>query len=73
VNDRQKAIAAILAVIPALLLACSAWVQADAARRREDKTYRMAGDELGAQADEMMRLQAKLDAILAKCEPSRPR
>lgn len=72
-NDRQKAIAAILAVIPALLLACSAWVQADAARKRESKLYVEAGDELGAQADEMMRLQAKLDAILAKCEPSRPR
>lgn len=68
-SDRQKALAAILAAIPALLLACTAWVQADAARKREVKTYEEAGDELGAQSDEMLRLQAKMDMILAKCDP----
>ena len=68
-TDRQKLITAILAAIPALLLACTAWVQADAARRSEAKLYRQAGDALGEQSDEMLRLQAKLDAILAKCDP----
>ena len=66
---RQQAIVSILSAIPALLLACTAWVQADAARRSEAKTYKMAGDELGVQSDEILRLQAKLDAILAKCDP----
>lgn len=68
-TDRQKAIGAILMAIPALLMACTAWVQADAAAKREAKTYQQAGEELGAQSDEMLRLQAKMDAILAKCDP----
>ena len=68
-SDRQKAILAILSTIPAFLLACTAWVQADAARKREAATYQQAGEELGAQSDEMLRLQAKMDAILAKCDP----
>ena len=69
VTDRQKAILAILSAIPAFILACSAWVQADAARKREAATYQQAGEELGAQSDELLRLQAKVDAILAKCDP----
>lgn len=68
-TDRQKAILAILSAIPAFILACSAWVQADAARKREAATYQQAGEELGAQSDEMLRLQAKVDSILAKCDP----
>ncbi len=32
-NDRQKLIAGILSAIPAFILACTAWVQADAARK----------------------------------------
>ena len=32
-SDRQKLIAAILGALPALILACTAWVQADAARK----------------------------------------
>ena len=66
-SDRQKALAAILSVIPALLLACTAWVQADAARRSEAKLYRQAGDALGAQSDEMLELRARLAYLEVKC------
>ena len=71
-TDRQKLLAAILASIPALLMACTAWVQADAAAKAkmsEANLYQQAGDQLGLQSDEMLHLQAKLDAILAKCDP----
>lgn len=66
-TDRQKALAAILSVIPALLLACTAWVQADAARRSEAKLYRQAGDALGAQSDEMLELRARIAYLEVKC------
>ena len=66
-TDRQKLLAAILASIPALLMACTAWVQADAARKREAVTYQQAGDELGAQSDEMLELRARIAYLEVKC------
>lgn len=73
-TDRQKALAAILASIPALLLACTAWVQADAARKaRQDE--RGLGDNYQSYVEDMVRrdeaLQRALDELrlrLAYCD-----
>ena len=65
---RSEAVTGVLVSLPALLAAGAAWLQADAAKRSEARLYQEAGVELGEQSDEMLRLQAKVDAILAKCE-----
>ena len=64
---RRQAITAILASLPALLAAGAVWLQADAAKRSEARLYQEAGMELGEQSDEMLRLQAKVDVLLARC------
>ena len=66
-TDRQKAIAAILGAIPALILACAGWLQADAAKRSEARLYQEAGDTLGIQSDEMLELRARLAYLEVKC------
>jgi outer membrane biogenesis lipoprotein LolB len=70
-TDRQKLLAAILASVPALLMACTAWVQADAARKREAKVYEQAGDALGEQSDEMIELRARIAYLEVKCKERR--
>ena len=66
---RRQAVTATLASLPALLAAGAGWLQADAAKRSEARLYQEAGETLGEQSDEMLALQAKVDAILARCDP----
>lgn len=66
-TDRQKAIAAILSAIPALILACAGWLQADAAKRSEARLYQEAGMELGEQSDARLALEARLARLERGC------
>jgi hypothetical protein len=63
---RRDAITAILAALPALLLALSAWINADAATRKAGQakaanaeTYQQAGESLGQLAERIQALEAK--------------
>ncbi len=63
---RRDAITAILAALPALLLALSAWINADAATRKAQQakagnaeTYQQAGESLGQLAERIQALEAK--------------
>ena len=63
---RRDAITAILAALPALLLALSAWIKADAATRKAQQakagnaeTYQQAGESLGQLAERIQALEAK--------------
>jgi hypothetical protein len=63
---RRDAITAILAALPALLLALSAWINADAATRKAQQakagnaeTYQQAGESLGQLAERIAALEAK--------------
>jgi hypothetical protein len=67
---RKEAKAAILAAVPALLMAGAAWLQADAAKKSETKTYYDAADSLGDQADEIMELRARIVRLEHSCSPS---
>jgi hypothetical protein len=60
VTDRQKAIAAILAAIPALLIACSQWIRADAAKREKAAAYESYGEYV---TDQLHRDEALLRAL----------
>lgn len=59
-TDRQKAMAAILAVIPALLLACSQWIKADASKREKQAAYESYGEYV---TDQLHRDEALLRAL----------
>lgn len=59
-TDRQKAIAAILAVIPAFLLACTAWVNAQAKAAEAKAAYEGYGDYV---TDQLRRDEAILKAL----------
>ena len=59
-TDRQKLIAAILAVIPALLLACSQWIRADATKREKEAAYESYGEYV---TDQLHRDEAILRAL----------
>jgi DNA-binding transcriptional regulator YbjK len=67
VTDRQKALAAILAAIPALLLACSQWIRADAAKREKAAAYESYGEYV---TDQLHRDEALLRA-LRDCQDAR--
>jgi hypothetical protein len=49
VTDRQKFVAAILAAIPALLLACSQWIRADAEKLEKAAAYESYGEYVESQ------------------------
>ena len=66
-TDRQKAIAAILATIPALLLACTQWIRADAAKREKESAYESYGEYV---TDQLHRDEAILKA-LRDCQDAR--
>lgn len=59
-TDRQKAIAAILTVIPALLLACTQWIKADAEKREKTAAYQSYGEYV---TDQLHRDEALLKAL----------
>ena len=59
-TDRQKAIAAILAAIPALLFACSSWVQAKAKQEEAKAAWAGYGDYV---TDQLHRDEAILKAL----------
>jgi hypothetical protein len=63
-TDRQKLIAAILASLPALLLACSQWIKADAEAKEKAKAYESYGEYV---TDQLHRDEALLRA-LRDCE-----
>jgi hypothetical protein len=72
VTDRQKLIAGILSALPALLLACTAWVQADAAKREKEAAYESYGEYV---TDQLHRDEALLKAlrdcqVLLKTKPA---
>jgi hypothetical protein len=63
---RRDAITAILAALPALLLALSAWINADAATRKAQQakagnaeTYQQAGESLGQLAERIEALEQR--------------
>jgi len=60
VTDRQKTLAAILATIPALLLACSQWIKADATKREKAAAYESYGEYV---TDQLHRDEALLRAL----------
>lgn len=66
-SDRQKLIAAILAAIPALLLACSQWIRADATKREKEAAYESYGEYV---TDQLHRDEALLKA-LRDCQDAR--
>lgn len=68
---RSKTVTGILVSLPTLLTAGAAWLQADAAKRSEARLYQEAGVELGEQSDKILALQARVDAILIRCDSNR--
>jgi hypothetical protein len=63
VNDRQKLIAGILSAIPAFILACTAWVQADAARKARSSEAGL-GDNYQSYVEDQVRRDEKLQKIV---------
>ena len=59
-TDRQKALAAILSAIPALLLACTAWVQAKAKQEEARAAWAGYGEYV---TDQLHRDEALLKAL----------
>lgn len=59
-TDRQKALAAILSAIPALLLACTAWVQAKAKQEEARAAWAGYGEYV---TDQLHRDEAILKAL----------
>lgn len=66
-SDRQKLVAAILAAIPALLLACTQWIRADAEAKAKAKAYESYGEYVESQ---LYRDEALLKA-LHDCQDAR--
>lgn len=64
---RSEAVTGLLVSLPALIAAGAAWLQADAAKRSEARLYQSAGEELGAQSDEVLALQARLARLERGC------
>lgn len=62
-TDRQKLIAGILSAIPALLLACTAWVQADAARKARSSEAGLGDNYQAYVEDRMARDEALIREI----------
>ena len=62
-TDRQKLIAAILGAIPALLFACTAWVQADAARKARTSEAGLGDNYQSYVEDRMARDEALIKEI----------
>jgi hypothetical protein len=62
-TDRQKLVATILGAIPALLLACTAWVQADAARKARSSEAGLGDNYQSYVEDRMARDEALIREI----------
>lgn len=66
-TDRQKLVAAILASLPALLLACTQWIKADVEKREKAQAYESYGEYVESQ---LLRDEAILKA-LRDCQDAR--